>query len=227
MKYYFFMLLFLFCSVLGFASAGGDSLDAFLKSHGFSLCPIHSKKNEGYLSDAQKLQMKERLAAYPTIRKMAEIGLNGGHSAENFLMACPYLELFVSFDINQHPYTKYAAQYFSRRYSKIFQFIQGDSNLTVPFYALKNPSQKFDLIYIDGGHTFECAKNDIVNCKKIAHRDTILWIDDCDLGSDDYVNKAVKQSVREGIIRVVNVFPSYDPKYGHRCWLEAQYLFAQ
>ena len=43
---------------------------------------------------------------------------------------------------------------------------------------LDPPDKKFDLIFIDGGHTYDVAKTDIMNCKKLAHKDTIVVMDD-------------------------------------------------
>ena len=43
--------------------------------------------------------------------------------------------------------------------------ILGDSTLTVP-------------VFIDGGHEYEIAKQDIENCFHLAHKDTIVILDD-------------------------------------------------
>src|SRR5271157_2844263 len=60
-------------------------LDDFLGMHGFHLSPLHSGVNEGYMTLTQKEQFRDRLKSYSSIRTIMEIGLNGGHSAENFL----------------------------------------------------------------------------------------------------------------------------------------------
>ena len=61
---------------------------------------------------------------------------------------------------------------------KTITLIEGDSLETVPKYINKNNNKKFDLIFIDGGHTYEIAKKDLINCKNLAHPQTIIIMDD-------------------------------------------------
>ena len=56
--------------------------------------------------------------------------------------------------------------------------IIGDSTVTVPEFIKDHPDSKFDLIFIDGGHTYDIATKDIMNCKVLAHADTIVVMDD-------------------------------------------------
>lgn len=196
------------------------NLDQYIGYYGFRLSPRDSKKNEGYITDEQMQQYSERLSKYPDIKTILEIGLNGGHSADFLFKNCPNLQKFVSFDINQHDYTQPAADYLKRCYKEKFQFIEGDSAITVPEYSLKFPNAKFDLIYIDGKHTCEYVIQDILNCQKLAHPDTILWIDDYTL----FIRKAVQSLKRKGILNVVHKQNS-SGKDGQRTWAEARYLF--
>jgi mannan polymerase II complex MNN10 subunit len=196
------------------------TLDQYLSCYGFTLSPTHSENNEGYLSDEQKEEFKERLALYPHIRSILEIGLNGGHSAENFFQCCKNLNKFVSFDINMHAYTTPAVEYFSRKYKERFEFIQGDSTLTIPKYAELFPDEEFDLIYIDGNHTYEACRQDILNCQKLANPNTILWIDDYTW----FIQDAVTSLEESGVIVIKDVHRSWG-SHGGRFWVEARYLF--
>lgn len=197
------------------------SLDQYLENKGFSLCPAHSKKNEGYMTEPQKQQFIQRLASYRTISSILEIGLNAGHSAENFFQHCKAINTFVSFDINIHPYTQHAADYLQEKYGQRFIFITGDSKQKVPEFLNSFPQQKFDLIYIDGDHRYDGCKSDIINCKQLAHKNTILWIDDC---NNNDVERVVNNFQKQGFLKVIKIHKSQDP-HGNRSWVEACYVF--
>ena len=76
------------------------SLDHYLDIHGFQMSPATIQgRNEGYVTTSQKRQFSGWLGQHPEIEAVVEIGLNGGHSADNFFHCCENLQLFVSFDI--------------------------------------------------------------------------------------------------------------------------------
>jgi galactosyl transferase GMA12/MNN10 family/Methyltransferase domain len=195
------------------------SVDHYLGYYGFKLSPVHSQNNEGYVSDDQKQQFKEHLAIYPNIQSILEIGLNGGHSAEIFFQCCKNLKRFSSFDINMHAYTSPAAEYFSLKQKGKFEFVQGDSAITVPQYAEQFPDRKFDLIYVDGDHTFEACTQDVLNCKKLAHADTVLWVDDC----SGMIRDAMILLHFKKVIEIKDVYHS-SGNQGGRSWMQARYL---
>lgn len=58
------------------------------------------------------------------------------------------------------------------------KFISGDSTITVPEYFAKNPTQKFDYILVDGGHTVEVATKDLDNIVAHADKGGIILFDD-------------------------------------------------
>lgn len=191
-------------------------------SHGFLLKPVHSIHNEGYMTKAQRKQFSDMLLYHPHITTILEIGLNGGHSAENFFTHTPNLKKFVSFDINLHPYTQIAVDYLTKKYVDRFTFISGDSRTEVPRYAQEFPNETFDLIYIDGNHDYEYIFSDIQNCKALAHPNTLLWIDDY----EDNVEKAVHFFEQNLELKVIATHTSKD-RFGSRKWIEAKYLFSK
>lgn len=131
---------------------------------------------EGSASTAQR-EYLARLASQSTVRRIAEIGFNGGISAANFLLANPDATV-RSFDLNRYDYTDLGKAHIDKRFPGRHQLIIGDSAKTVPIFADENPETKFDLIFIDGGHEFEAAKADIRNMRELAHAATVLVVDD-------------------------------------------------
>jgi predicted O-methyltransferase YrrM len=111
-------------------------------------------------------------------KNILEIGFNGGHSSEIFLQnSNAYV---CSFDIGDHfhEYLKYGKQFINTRYPDRHTLVFGDSTKTVPNYSKNHPDIKYDIIFIDGGHDYPIAYADMLNCKNLAHKDTILIVDD-------------------------------------------------
>jgi hypothetical protein len=139
----------------------------------------------------------------PWIRSIAETGFNAGHSAELFLTANS--NIFVtSFDIGIHSYVQNGFAYLNKIYPGRLKLVIGDSKKTVLEYANKNPNVKFDLIFIDGGHDKRTALADILNMRNMAHRDTLLIVDD--LWNIKEVSEAWNKAVQFGIIQVIQTY---------------------
>ena len=109
--------------------------------------------------------------------KIMEIGFNAGHSAELFLENSE--AVVYSFDLGEHfhQYLKYGKQYINKNYPDRHTLILGDSTIRVPIFA-QNNDIKFDLIFIDGGHSYEVAYADLMNSRKLANENTIILMDD-------------------------------------------------
>jgi predicted O-methyltransferase YrrM len=142
--------------------------------------------------------------------KVVEVGFNAGHSANLILKLCKDNDVeckMISFDIMLHPYSAYAKLFIDERYRYRHTLISGDSTRQIPYYV-ETMKEEFDadLIFIDGGHTYEVAFADILNCKKLSKTNdedpTIVVIDNIvphrGVGKDVY--KAYKFFVQEGYL---------------------------
>ena len=109
------------------------------------------------------------------IKNVMEIGFNGGHSAYTFLSSNENIHL-VSFDIGEHDYVKLGKKYIDKFFPNRHSLIIGNSSVTVPEFS--KTGKKFDLIFIDGGHDYEIAFNDLLNSKKLSHDKTLIIMDD-------------------------------------------------
>lgn len=161
-------IMLYFNNTEGFAEEG---ITAHLISKGFTLDKLegNSEQNPKQLEDLINLTKENGI-------KVMEIGFNAGHSAETILKNNPTLSL-VSFDIGQHDYVSVAKTYIDSMYPSRHTLILGDSTKTLPEYISQN-SKKFDVIFIDGGHDYAIADADLKNSMKLAHKDTVIIIDD-------------------------------------------------
>lgn len=118
-----------------------------------------------------------RYARIPEIINILEIGFNAGHSAITFLSASKKVNV-VSFDIGIHNYLMIGKKFIDRKFPNRHRLIIGNSLETIPQFYKDNPHFKFDLLFIDGNHEYEFAINDLLNCKLLAHKKSVVILDD-------------------------------------------------
>jgi predicted O-methyltransferase YrrM len=147
------------------------SLDIFLKERGFN----DLENGSGQIPQQQIDLIK--LVNTGSVKTIMEIGFNAGHSADALLSSKPDV-ILVSFDIATHKYIDVAKEYIDMKYPGRHILIKGDSVIAIPKYIQENPEKKFDLIFIDGCHEFRYAMTDLMNCRQLAHKDTIVALDD-------------------------------------------------
>tara|TARA_Y100000389_G_C17465262_1_gene524900 strand:- start:2338 stop:2946 length:609 start_codon:yes stop_codon:yes gene_type:complete len=138
---------------------------------------------------------------FKNINNCVEIGFNAGHSADKILTLKKNINM-ISFDTMQHSYSCYGKIYIEEKYDDRHLMFAGTSQKTIPAFHKLHPNYKADLIFIDGDHSEKGAYLDIVNCKKLAHKDTIILIDDIipHQSYGKYVYKALKKAIFENKI---------------------------
>ena len=148
-----------------------SSLNEYLLKHGVQVIEGNSQQVQAQIDD---LTMVCKLLCKDT-KTIIEIGFNAGHSSEIFLKNTN--ANVISFDIGywKDAYLNKGKEYLDITYPQRHSLIIGDSTQSIPLF---NYPIKADLIFIDGGHEYETAKADLINCKKFAHKDTILAFDD-------------------------------------------------
>ena len=132
---------------------------------------------EGYTSKiADAIRIYLELASHPSVKTICETGFNAGHSTFGWLTINPRAKVY-SFDIGRHAYSKPMAQHIRRLYPGRFNITWGDSRKTLPEFRRQHVDVLCDLVIIDGGHTTDICKSDLLNFKKMANSDTVVILD--------------------------------------------------
>lgn len=156
---------------------------------------------EGFISSAEALFFRHLLLQELWIKRVLEIGFNGGHSSFTFLDTRSDVEV-VSFDLGSHGYVRHAKGFIDSRFPGRHELVIGNSLLSVPDYARSHPDECFDLLFIDGGHTFEIASQDLGNCRCLASTKHMVVIDDLAPWKPWGIGpaKAWRQAQEEGLV---------------------------
>jgi predicted O-methyltransferase YrrM len=127
-------------------------------------------------ANAEQLAFLGALAADDDVQQIVEIGFNAGFSSYAFLSANPRAHV-TSFDLAEHEYVSMSKEHIDYEFPGRHTLIAGDSRQAIPQFA-DSEHRTFDLIFIDGGHTYDVASADISNMKRLAHESTVLVFDD-------------------------------------------------
>jgi hypothetical protein len=121
---------------------------------------------------------------------------------------------FTIFDIGHHPYTKPCLEYIKSHFEYInFEYIEGDSTLTMPKWIEANQSYLalYDVVHVDGGHSEHCISNDMKNADILVKNGGIVIIDDTNLS---WINNYVDLYLSNGKYREIDVLKTSG--YPHR-----------
>lgn len=100
----------------------------------------------------------------------AQTGLNAGHSAILILESCD--TKLYSFDIGSWEYVLTAVEVIDKYFPNRHFYIEGNSIKT-----LREFNQKIDFAFVDGGHDFTTAHNDIINFDRVLNQNGLMLVD--------------------------------------------------
>jgi predicted O-methyltransferase YrrM len=184
---------------------------------------------EGSADHGQLLFLKEA-ASSPLIRTIGEIGFNSGISSYNFLLANPKANV-ISFDLGEYDYVSEAKKIIDEAFPGRHTLIRGDSTETVSEFRNTRPKVKFDLIFLDGGHSYDIAMADLLNMKPLAKSNTVLVFDDVipwkpwGVGPTAAWTEALNRNVvvQQALFQDGREVESCIPP-GDRCWAVGEYV---
>jgi hypothetical protein len=129
-------------------------------------------------------------------KNLFEIGFNAGHTS-NYLLE-NYDVNITSVDIAVEPYISLCADLLKNKFKNRFNFIKTQSQKIKP----KKYFNKFDIIYIDGCHEYECIKSDLQLSIQMGIKNIIF---------DDVQFETTKKVINEfkkkfGLIEIISYF---------------------
>ncbi|MBS0649956.1 MAG: hypothetical protein JSR93_02225 [Verrucomicrobia bacterium] len=162
------------------------------------------------LSERQLPYFFDKLQKLSHLKRVAEIGVG----AEIFLENCPDAEI-VSFYQSDNGETQLAVRLLSQKFPNRLTLIKDD--LEGSLLPLKD--EKFDLIVINGRDIRAIGYRSLLNLRKWANQNTLLWIYDDPSGN---ASQAVQLCEREGLIKVI-ASPILSDQCSMQGWIEARY----
>ncbi|KAJ1452946.1 hypothetical protein M885DRAFT_619413 [Pelagophyceae sp. CCMP2097] len=143
--------------------------------------------------------------------EVCEVGFNMGHSSLVWLMASPRIRV-RAWDLGATAYVPFAEKHLRAEFGDRLQLEYGDSTQTLSAFAAEfaseEPPEWCDVVFIDGGHSYAVAENDLLNLAKAARPAAkgghVLIVDD---PNQVEVGEAWRDAQKSGLVeKVADVF---------------------
>ena len=137
----------------------------------------HQARNLDFVPDQSRNAKRKFLSKNMRFKRNAlEIGFNAGHSALLILSSNPKVN-YLGVDIGEHAYTREAGRILQTYFGNRFKLIIGDSADVLP--KLKLEERQYDLVHIDGGHSYSQCLSDLRNSSSLLmNRNSTIVLDD-------------------------------------------------
>ena len=169
------------------------------------------------------------LASRPGTRRICEVGFNCGFSSWAFLQASPSVHVW-SFDLADYEYSAAAKSHIDEIFPGRHTLVRGNSHVELPAFAAAHPHERFDVVFIDGDHSFDGATADLEHLRAMATVDTIVVMDDITpwLWFGEGPTQAWREAVETGLIIHSRYFQDGEPVIAveppaDRAWAEGRY----
>jgi len=110
----------------------------------------------------------------------------------NTTFSNPLKTIYYNYIIRSDPYSLQSVLKLLKKFEKNINIIKGNSNK-----VLKEISDEFDYVFLDGGHNYETVKNDLKNLTQVINNNGLILCDDYDLSYAPGVKKAIDEYVFE------------------------------
>ena len=105
----------------------------------------------------------------------------------------PLKTIYYKYIIRLDPYSVDSVRRLLKKFQKNVNIIKGNSNKVLKEIDVN----KFDYVFLDGGHKYETVKKDLENLTQIVNNNGTILCDDYDLSYAPGVKKAIEDFVSE------------------------------
>ena len=105
----------------------------------------------------------------------------------------PFKTIYYKYIIRLDPYSKESVEKLLSKHKNNINIIKGNSNKILKEISL----DKFDYVFLDGGHKYETVMNDLQNLTQVVNNNGIILCDDYNLSYAPGVKKAIDEYINE------------------------------
>lgn len=152
-----------------------------------SITPNMSSPIMGCLRDVHFPILKD-IVKRTGVKNILEIGFNAGHSCLSWLLSSDDTKV-VGLDIY---YPEQSVRYLRENYTDRFFFVNADSKTLSETDVIEQWENEFDLIFIDGDHSYEAVFRDLKNSLRLNPK--YIVFDDVRHPAHSYIETIIKES---------------------------------